>query len=347
METVVQPPADAELQLLTRWGAPDDRSRLRGAAAISVAIHIALVVLLAVLPESVLAPIRQAATARITPLIEPLTELTQTPPNTRKISKEFDATEMTPRPRIQIPTGPLSTTRPQAARPAVLPPPAPKSAAAPALPEPPKATASLNDAPRISSELPQAAQAPQIQPVERPKIAFETPGGSQASGTGNGRIAAPNTSVAEAIRGAVRGSAGGLMVGDPIGGGPGGYGEGINLPPSPGSQGSALELLSDPQGVDFRPYLIRILAAVRRNWTAVLPESARMGRMGRVGIQFSIARNGSVPKLVIVSQSGTDAFDRAAVAGISASNPFPPLPSEFKGDQIRLQFNFAYNIPKR
>ena len=72
-----------------------------------------------------------------------------------------------------------------------------------------------------------------------------------------------------------------------------------------------------------------------------------MGRMGRVGIQFSIARNGSVPKLVIVSQSGTDAFDRAAVAGISASNPFPPLPSEFKGDQIRLQFNFAYNIPKR
>ncbi len=42
------------------------------------------------------------------------------------------------------------------------------------------------------------------------------------------------------------------MVGDP-GAGSGGYGEGVNLPPSPGVQGSALELKSDPQGVDFRP----------------------------------------------------------------------------------------------
>jgi len=49
---------------------------------------------------------------------------------------------------------------------------------------------------------------------------------------------------------------------------------------------------------------------------------------------------------VIVSQSGTEALDRAAVAGISASNPFPPLPTEFKGNEIRLQFNFAYNIPR-
>ena len=35
---------------------------------------------------------------------------------------------------------------------------------------------------------------------------------------------------------------------------------------------------------------------------------------------------------------------RAAVAGISASNPFPPLPGDFKGNQVRLQFNFAYNL---
>ena len=78
-----------------------------------------------------------------------------------------------------------------------------------------------------------------------------------------------------------------------------------------------------------------------------MPEAARLGRRGKVGIQFAIARNGNVPKLVIVTNSGTDALDRAAVAGISASNPFPPLPTEFKGDQIRLQFNFAYNMPSR
>jgi outer membrane biosynthesis protein TonB len=54
-----------------------------------------------------------------------------------------------------------------------------------------------------------------------------------------------------------------------------------------------------------------------------------------------------VAKLVIVNYSGTDALDRAAVAGISASDPFPPLPSEYKGERVVLQFNFAYNMPRR
>jgi TonB family protein len=129
--------------------------------------------------------------------------------------------------------------------------------------------------------------------------------------------------------------------------GAGGIGEALNLPPSPGRQGSALELLSDPMGVDFRPYLIQILATVRRNWYAVMPEVARLGRQGKVVIQFAINRDGSVPKLVIVSPSGTEALDRAAVAGISASNPFPPLPAEYRGLQIRLQFTFLYNMPRQ
>ena len=117
------------------------------------------------------------------------------------------------------------------------------------------------------------------------------------------------------------------------------------LPPGPADSGSLVELLSDPRGVDFRPYLTQVLAAVRRNWLAVIPESARLGMTrGRTLIQFSVARNGSVPKLVIARSSGTAPLDRAAVAGISASNPFPPLPGEYLGKDIRLQFTFLYNI---
>ena len=97
-------------------------------------------------------------------------------------------------------------------------------------------------------------------------------------------------------------------------------------------------------GVDFKPYLIRVLSAVKRNWMAVVPESARLGRRGKVVIQFVISKDGSVPKLVIATPSGAEALDRAAVAGISASNPFPPLPSEFRGAVIRLQLNFLYNL---
>jgi TonB family protein len=122
---------------------------------------------------------------------------------------------------------------------------------------------------------------------------------------------------------------------------------GINQVPTPGKVGSNLQLLSDPKGVDFKPYLIQVLNAVRRNWMAIIPESARMGRRGTVLIQFIIDRRGAVPKLVIADASGTEAFDRAAVAGISASSPFPPLPAEYNGDQIRLQLAFSYNMPSR
>jgi TonB family protein len=116
---------------------------------------------------------------------------------------------------------------------------------------------------------------------------------------------------------------------------------------SKGKMGSNLQLLSDSAGFDFKPYMLRVLAAVRRNWMAVIPESAHTGRRGQVVLQFIIDKSGSVPKLVIASSSGTEAFDRAAVAGVSASSPFPPLPAEFKGDQIRLQLAFSYNSPAR
>ena len=125
-----------------------------------------------------------------------------------------------------------------------------------------------------------------------------------------------------------------------------GLGESANLPKSPNRTSSTLELLSDPECVDMRPYLIKVLAAIRRNWVAVIPESARFGRPGRVAIQIAISRSGNVDKLVIAMPSGAESLDRAAVAGISASNPLPPLPPEFKGGSIRLQFNFSYNAPR-
>src|SRR5262249_3130794 len=132
------------------------------------------------------------------------------------------------------------------------------------------------------------------------------------------QIAVPNASVSDAIRQNARQMpSGGIVVGDP-GVGPGGVGEGINLPPSPGVQGSALELKSDPMGVDFRPYLTQILAAVRRNWFAVMPESVKLGRRGKVGLLFSISRVGRVDKVTYAFQSGSDPLDRAAVAAISA-----------------------------
>jgi TonB family protein len=64
-----------------------------------------------------------------------------------------------------------------------------------------------------------------------------------------------------------------------------------------------------------------------------------------VALQFAISRDGSVVKIVFASNSGAESLDRAAVASISMSHPFPPLPAEYHGDTIRLQFTFQYNMP--
>jgi TonB family protein len=115
-----------------------------------------------------------------------------------------------------------------------------------------------------------------------------------------------------------------------------------------GAQHSAIELKSDPQGADFKQYLTRILAIVRANWRHVIPESARLGTIrGRTVVEFIVNRDGSIPKVVTAESSGIDPLDQAAIAGLSMSNPLPPLPEDFKGFQIRLAFTFAYNMPSQ
>jgi TonB family protein len=103
-------------------------------------------------------------------------------------------------------------------------------------------------------------------------------------------------------------------------------------------------ILSDTRGVDFGPYLARVVFNVRRNWYSMIPVAARLGQKGRVAIIFEILKDGSVPELRLVGSSGSDPLDRAAVGSIRASNPFPPLPDEFTGNHLVLQFIFLYNL---
>ncbi|MGH9344159.1 MAG: TonB family protein [Terriglobia bacterium] len=115
-----------------------------------------------------------------------------------------------------------------------------------------------------------------------------------------------------------------------------------NLNPNFSTSGPII--LSDTRGVDFGPYLAQILMIVRENWYAVIPEAARLGERGRTSLVFEILKDGSVPQLRLVGPSGKDSLDRAAEAGIRASIPFPPLPKEFTGNHLVLQFNFFYNM---
>ena len=348
VEVSTAPTVEPELHLLTEWRDEDRGKRALWAATGAVTFHIFLYFAAIALNSLIPVPVPRTETddlRKAVRLVLPPDVVTQKAPNKTKAAKELALENLIARPEVKsapkLFTPPPAPT-PAAARPA--PPPvleAPKVNIAQAPPP------LLGNAPAAPE--PPPVKAPQIQAEEKPKLAFETPGMQTSRPAGTGRIEAPKSGIESAMHSAARPGTGGVTVGDAgvDSDTPSGIGQ---MPGQPGSaprQASSLELMSDPMGVDFKPYLIRVLAAVRRNWFAVIPESARYGRRGKVVIQFAISRTGSVPKLVIVTPSGTEAFDRAAVAGVSASNPFPPLPPEFRGDQIRLQLAFSYNLPSR
>lgn len=106
-----------------------------------------------------------------------------------------------------------------------------------------------------------------------------------------------------------------------------------------------MEVLTDTQGVDFGPYLAQVLHIVKQNWYSIIPESAGppLFKRGKVSIEFAIGKNGQVEGLHYMSGSGFVELDRAAYGGITASNPFPPLPREFGGQYLGLRFSFFYN----
>ncbi|MFB3778249.1 MAG: TonB family protein [Bryobacteraceae bacterium] len=321
-----------ELDLFPQWSSPEAARRAWWSRLASAGIHLLAAALLFFTPlgrgpvhdvQRVLGQFKEPIV-----LVAPPRELTQTAPNRGRVGKEFDLGSLLPRPKVFAPPS-VPVGAPPAGRPVPLP-----------LPEPPKIEIAQGEVPPLGQSptgLP--LPPPQIPSPEKPKLALESLGTPRAAPS----LKPPSSSIAEMGRELARGRGGGLVVED-FSPAPGGLEGGLPIEPSPGRTGSSLELLSDPKGVDFRPYLIRILASVKRNWLAVIPESARLGRRGRVAIQFVIAKDGSVPRLVISSASGTEALDRAAVAGISASNPFPPLPAEFQGADIRLQFVFLYNV---
>lgn len=130
----------------------------------------------------------------------------------------------------------------------------------------------------------------------------------------------------------------------------GGYGDYGSGPAQQAANRGDLDILSDTMGVDFAPYLSRVKQQVQTNWWNIIPEVARppLMKQGRVVIEFVIMKNGQIGGIKMNSNgySGDISLDRAAWGGITASNPFQPLPSEFKGEYLALRFYFYYNPDK-
>jgi TonB family protein len=239
-------------------------------------------------------------------------------------------------PRVLRKVAPQMEFTPPAAQPAPAPSVQPNLPAAPT----PQITPRTQPLTPPSQPVPQAP--PRLENVPPPKVdnTFAMP---QMS---------PGKSLQQSLQGALKGREGptGGGFNGPVphgpagGGGGGGGGQGGG---QQGYMGGNLQMLTPTDGVDFTNYLARLLESVRRNWYAIIPESARLGEQGRVMLRFKVYKDGTVAEVdpQLERTSGKEPLDRAAMSSIRASNPFEPLPPAYDRPYIELRFIFLYNLP--
>jgi TonB family protein len=299
------------------------RSRRREAAWISVIVHLILIIAIfnierleKYLPWHTAVVAKKVTNGKDLTFLELPSDLQKVPkPNTNVLSDK-NRVATTRHPQLDV----------KELRKILTPPPgAPGSGGTPQAPAQSSAGFAQNQPAQ-----PQQAPNPQIAQLQTPAAPninneFKKYSGSMSAGN----------AIQEAARAAARPGSGGEGNGGDFGLGNGTHGR----------QVGNLEILSDTQGVDFGPYLQRVLHDVRENWYRAIPESA-WGKHGNLIIEFAITKDGKVAGMKLVAPSGDVPLDRAAWAGIVGSDPFPALPSDFNGQYLALRFRFYYNPTK-
>ena len=307
----------------------NSRSRLREAAWISIIVHLLVMFAIYTSPRwmparaiSLLSPQEEIQKNKNLTFLEasPDRQVVTKRPETNRISDK-DRIAASRHPQLQKQLQELADARRQGA---------PGPVAQPAQPPAPQPQPAQSGNPGPPQQAPRQSppstntESAALQPPPQQRNPFQT-----------------GSSAGSAIQQAARASA------QARGGGVGGdYG---TVPGSPNTQvRSDIDIMSDTMGVDFGPYLQRVLQSVRANWYNLIPEVARppLLKKGTVAIEFVITKDGKVAGMRLAGPSGDVSLDRAAWGGITASNPFPPLPGEFRGEYLALRFHFLYNPEK-
>jgi len=200
-------------------------------------------------------------------------------------------------------------------------PPAPQQPA----PQPPRQQAQAQPRPV------QQAPPPPIRPAQQAQLQAPQPAPTQPNFNTGSQTA--GDAIQQALRNAARS--------------PGASGDyGANAPSQHPAMNAGADILSDTMGVNFGPYMQRVIADTYRAWLPIIPESARppLNKQGKVGVRFKIYPDGSVKQMILEFPSGDVALDRAAWGGITGASPYPPLPKAFKGPYLELRFGFFYNL---
>lgn len=90
---------------------------------------------------------------------------------------------------------------------------------------------------------------------------------------------------------------------------------------------------------DFGPYMSNLQKEIKGNWN---PPKGNKSK--RVKMRFTISQSGKLLKSKIVQSSFDKEVDNAAIHALENSAPFEPLPKEFKGKSVDIEFTFDYNV---
>jgi TonB family protein len=337
-DTLVWESTDLELDsrvphLLVQLQDDLERSRKREAAWISIIVHLVLAIFLwnFNLIEKYI-PWHRAMAVRVDPTKDKNLTYLALPPDLQRPSRRPNTNIASDKDRIATSRHP--ELDPKELRKALAtPPPGAPGMTGPRTPQPAQQPMAQNQ--------PQVQQPQQGQPTPRPQFDSNQQAQLQMPARPNNSFAkyangmTPGQAIQQAAQGAAANRVGGAGQEGDFGLGTGAHGR----------QLGNLEVLSDTQGVDFGPYLQRILQDVRENWYHLIPESAEM-KKGKLAIEFAITKDGKVADMRLIASSGDVALDRPAWGSITASNPFPPLPRDFTGPYLALRFRFYYNPDK-
>jgi len=98
----------------------------------------------------------------------------------------------------------------------------------------------------------------------------------------------------------------------------------------------------DTKGFPLGEYVNIIKERIKGNW--FIPSNLQSFQ-GHTTIVFYIDKDGRYANARIVTKSGSNSFDNAALMAVITSDPFPPLPEGFPGNHIGAKFVLSWNEP--
>ena len=212
------------------------------------------------------------------------------------------------------------------------PPPRPSAPAeTPKVAPPTPAPAITNTAPPATAPALPLPNAPQPTPKTTPPVVAEAPTPQPSAKPNFNTNNSAESSINDAVRNAAR---------DHNGGGYGvrsGNGGPLNF--------GGVQVLSDTQGVDFNPYIRRIIADIYRNWLPLIPEEAKppLSKQGETLVRFMILPDGRIGGMWLDGSTHDDAINRSAWGSITSEGQFPALPSQFHGPNLELRIHYYVN----